>query len=136
MTDTANPDQQAAAEERVTVLERQLAEMETVHQAALLRAGLKAEAVRAGMIDLDGLKLVDASGVHLDEHGDVVGATQLMATLKRTKPWLFGLAGGTSGAFTSSVASAPPAQAPKARRAQDMTYEEWQAARAELLRRL
>ncbi len=129
MTDEATQD------ERVAALERQLADVQETHRAALLRAGLRAEAMRAGMVDLDGLKLVDTSDVAVDEHGEVTGAATLMASVKRAKPWLFGLSGGAAGS-SSSAASAPPAQPPKPRRAPDMTYDEWQTARAELLRRL
>ena len=127
MTEEAIPD------DRVAGLERQLADLQ--HRAALLRVGLRAEAVRAGMVDLDGLKLVDTSGLEPDEHGEIGGAPALMAAMKRAKPWLFGLSAAAGGS-TSSAVVAPPAQAPKQRRAQDMTYDEWQAARAELLRRL
>lgn len=118
--------------ERVAALERRLQEMEESHRGALLRAGLRAEAQRAGMVDLDGLKLIDTSQVSLDPTGDVVGGAALMANLRRAKPWLFGLSPG--GSSTSSAA-APPAQAPQPRRATDMTHDEWQAARTELLRR-
>jgi hypothetical protein len=128
MSEEANP------EDRVAALERQLAEVQESHRAALLRASLRAEATRAGMIDLDGLKLLDASELTLDDNGEVVGGVTLMTSLKRAKPWLFGMP--ASSASSSSAATAPPAQAPKPRRAPDMTHDEWQAARAELLRRL
>jgi hypothetical protein len=52
-----------------------------------------------------------------------------MREFKRAKPWLFG------GASTSSTAAPPPAQPPKQKLAKDMTPEEWQRARAELLKR-
>lgn len=124
--------EEASPDERVAALERQLADMHEAHRAALLRVGLRAEATRAGMVDLDGLKLVDASELNVDENGEVVGGAALMASLKRAKPWLF----GGSAASSSSAASAPPATPPRQRRAPDMTHDEWQAARAELLRRL
>ena len=57
---------------------------------ALVRAELKAEAVRAGMIDLDGLKLVDPADVRVNEAGEIEGAAMLMQKLRRAKPWLFG----------------------------------------------
>ena len=126
MTDEAIPDP------RVAALEQRLAEMQEAHRTALLGVALRTEALRAGMIDLDGLKLVDSSGLTLDDNGEVVGGTALMSTMKRAKPWLFG--GGS--ASSSSAATAPPAQQPRQRRATDMTHDEWQAARAELLRRL
>ena len=127
MTDEETPEG-----ERVAALERRLVEMEEAHRGALLRSGLKAEALRAGMVDLDGLKLVDTTEVAVDATGDIVGAAALMVKLRRAKPWLFGL---QIGSTTTSTASAPPAQGPQQRRATDMTHEEWQAARAELLRR-
>src|ERR1700757_4325020 len=37
----------------------------------IIRAELKAEAIKSGMIDVDGLKLADLSQVSLNEHGDV-----------------------------------------------------------------
>ncbi|HEX3350135.1 MAG TPA: hypothetical protein VHS58_18755 [Acetobacteraceae bacterium] len=114
---------------RAAVLERRLAELEATLNARLVRAELKAEAVRHGMVDLDGLKLVDPAAVTIDEAGEVRGAAALMRELKRAKPWLFG------GASTSSAASPPPAQAPKLRMASEMSHDEWQAARASLLQR-
>ena len=114
---------QAALEQRLAALEAQLRER-------LVRAELKAHAVRAGMVDLDGLKLADTSGLTLDEREEVMGAKALMASLRRAKPWLFG------AASTSSAASAPPAQPPRAKLATEMTDAEWQASKAELLRRL
>jgi hypothetical protein len=120
---TTNP-----AEARAAELERRLAELEASSRQRLIRAELKAEAVRAGMVDLDGLKLVDATAVMLTADGEVAGAAALMQTLRRAKPWLFGQPSASSAAIP------PPAQVSGSRRATDMTYEEWQAARSELLR--
>jgi hypothetical protein len=110
-------------------LERKLAEMEATAHERIVRAELKAEALRAGMVDLDGLKLLDTARVKLGENGEVEGAQALMRDLKRAKPWLFG------GASSSSTAGAPPAQPPKPRLATEMNFDEWQKARAELLKR-
>ncbi len=117
------------ADTRAAALQQRLAALEAQSRERLIRAELKAEAVRAGMVDLDGLKLVDTSEITVDEAGEVQGAAALMQSLRRAKPWLF------SGASASSVATPPPAQSPRARRAADMTTEEWLAARADLLRR-
>lgn len=127
---TANAGLTAA--ERVSALELQMDALQVTHQAALLRIGLRHEAQRAGMVDLDGLRLVDPSNVSVDANGEVVGVAALMADLRRAKPWLFGM----SGTATSSTHSAPPAQPTQIRRAPDMTYGEWQLARAALLRRI
>jgi hypothetical protein len=115
--------------ERVAELERRLAELEASTTARLIRAELKAVAVRAGMVDLDGLKLIDTADLKLDADGNVKGAGEVMRELRRAKPWLFG------GASTSSSASPPPAQPPRPKLATEMNYDEWQAARAELLKR-
>lgn len=116
---------EAAVAERVAALEARLRQR-------LMRADLKAHAVRAGMVDLDGLKLVDTSSLTLNDQDEVDGAETLMASLRRAKPWLFGAAHHS----TSSAAPAPPAQPPRARLATEMTDAEWQASKAELLRRL
>jgi hypothetical protein len=114
---------------RAEALERQLQEAMATHQAAMVRAELKAEAVRAGMVDLDGLKLVDLADVRVNEAGEIEGAAALMQKLRRAKPWLFG------ERHSSSPAMVPPAQPPQARRATEMSLDEWRAARAELLKR-
>lgn len=117
------------AEDRSAELERRLAELEAASHARVIRAELKAEAVRAGMVDLDGLKLIDTAGLRLDEDGNLIGAAELMRQMRRAKPWLFG------GANTSSTSSAPPKEPPRPKLATEMTYDEWQAAKAELLKR-
>ena len=94
----------------------------------VLRAELKVEAVRAGIVDLDGLKLLDLKKVELTSEGELANAAELMAQLRRAKPWLFG---GTS---SSSPASPPPAQPPRQKLATEMTDDEYRAARAAILK--
>lgn len=62
----------------------------------ILRAELKAAALKAGMVDLDGLKLADLSTVKLNDAGEVEGADALMESLKKDKPYLFGATGTTT----------------------------------------
>jgi hypothetical protein len=93
-------------------------------QSRLVRSSLRTEAVRAGMIDLDGLKLIDLSAVRLGDDDKVIGGRQLMDDLRRTKPWLF----GTSS--SSSAAIAPASQPVRQKTALEMTDEEYSAARA------
>jgi hypothetical protein len=114
---------------RAESLERQLDAARVETSARLVRAELKVEAIRAGMVDLDGLKLVDLSAVSVDEDGDVQGAGPVMERLKRDKPWLFG------GASSSSRAAPPQAAPPKPKLATEMTDTEYRVARAELIRR-
>jgi hypothetical protein len=114
---------------RAAELERQLHDIRAQHEQRVLRAELKAEAVRAGMVDLDGLKLVDTADLRLDDKGEVEGATLLMSRLKRSKPWLFGTPS------SSSSAAPPPSAPPRRKLATEMTDEEWRQARADILKR-
>ena len=114
---------------RAAELERRLAEVEETARGRIVHAELKAAAVRAGMVDLDGIKLLDASAIKLNAAGEVDGAAALMRDLRKAKPWLFG------GASSSSTAAAPGPRAPENKLATAMTFDEWQAARRELLKR-
>ena len=125
MTDTPTDD----AAQRLAALEQRLAKVEATATARILHAELKHAALRAGMVDLDGLKLIDTTALKLTNTGEVEGAANLMRELRRAKPWLFG------AASSSSTAAAPTAAAADAKPATAMTEAEWQAARAELLRR-
>ncbi len=100
-----------------------IAQMRIDFQSRLITANLRTEAVRAGMIDLDGLKLVDLSEVRLDENDKVVGGRKIMADLRRNKPWLFGVVS------TSSAATAPASQPVRQKTAMEMTEAEYTAAR-------
>jgi hypothetical protein len=109
--------------------EKAVGEARSAADQRVIRAELKAEALRAGMVDLDGLKLADLSTVKLNDAGEVEGAGELMEAMKKAKPWLFG------AASTSGTHPQPRSEPPKAKLAKDMTPEEWRAARAELLAR-
>ena len=96
--------------------------------ARLVQAELKSQAVRAGIIDVDLLKLLDTTSLQLDESGNLPKAQEILATLKRDKPWAF------AKANTSNPAPAPTPESPKTRMAKDMSYDEWRAARERLVR--
>jgi hypothetical protein len=115
---------------RATELEQQVRTLADQARTNLVLSELKAEAVRAGMVDLDGLKLLDASTVTVGDSGEVTGAATVMERFRRAKPWLFG------GASSTTTAVPPPSQPPRAKRATDMTPEEYRAARAALVRRV
>jgi len=126
MTEESSDDWQARAETAEAALSRWQAETE----ARVIRAELKAEAIRAGMIDLDGLKLLDAGSVKLNEQGELQDGAAVLARLKRAKPWLFG-----APASSSAAATPPRPEPPRIRHANEMSHDEWQAARAALIRR-
>jgi hypothetical protein len=124
-SNTPADDWQARAEQAEAALQRLQAEA----NGRLIQAELKAEAVRAGMVDLDGLKLLDLAAVKLSESGEVADAAGHVQRLKRAKPWLF-------NAGSSSAAAHPPRpEPPRQRHANELSHEEWVAARAVLLRR-
>jgi len=115
---------------RAESAEAALSRAQAEGQARLVQAELKAEAIRAGMVDLDGLKLLDLAEVKLTETGEVAEAAQVLAKLKRAKPWLFG------GAMSSSAAAnAPRPEPPRTRHANELSHEEWRAAKAALVRK-
>jgi len=130
MTDPveAPEDELESLRARTRELENRLLEVEEATRTKLVRAELKIHAVRAGMVDLDGLKLVETDELRLTANGEVEGAAALMASLRKRKPWLF-------GDVSSSSAATPPPSAPmKKKLATEMTTEEWRAARTDILR--
>lgn len=114
---------------RAADLELQLQTLAQQARSNLVMAELKTEAVRAGMIDLDGLKLLDPSAVMVTDQGTVLGSAALMERFRREKPWLFAAASSTTSAMP------PPSQPPRAKQATEMTAEEYRAARAAIIRR-
>jgi hypothetical protein len=128
-TPSYNPAETLAEDPRIAALEQKLSAQQAAHRTSLAHAELKLHAVRAGMIDLDGLKLVDPSRIKLSDAGEVEGADRLMADLRRDKPWLF------RHATTSTPGSPPPSTPPAAKSAMQMNETEWRAARAALLKR-
>jgi len=106
----------AAANERVTAAEKAANDR-------VLRAELKAIAVKHGLVDMDGLKLLDLSAVKLLENGDVEGADALFEAAKKSKPYLFG---------TVAVGTTTPTPTPKDGKAPDvreMNREEYAKAK-------
>lgn len=96
----------------------------------ILRAELKTAALKAGMVDLDGLKLADLSTVKLTDDGEVEGAEALMASLKEKKPYLFAVA-----STTTQTASTPNPKDPANKDARTLTKEEYAAQKAALTAR-
>jgi hypothetical protein len=125
---TPDDDALAQVEARASALERELEEVRGASQARLIRAELKVEAVRAGIVDLDGLRLLEIANAKLNDNGEVENAAELVGQLRRAKPWLF------NGGSSSSAASAPPAQPLRQKSATEMSDEEYRAARAALLK--
>jgi hypothetical protein len=119
----ATTDATTAAE---TAAEAKIKDANTAAEQRIIRAELKAVALKAGMVDLDGLKLADFSKVKLNEAGEVEGAEALMEALKKAKPYLFGTQS------TSSTATKPDPTKTEPKKATEMTDAEWRAARSKL----
>ncbi len=109
-------------DELKTAGERQVATALKQANERVIRAELKAEAMKAGINDPEDLKLIDAAGLTLNASGEVEGAAAAVSKLKRAKPYLFKGAAGTSGTDT------PPRPGDRqARDALKMTREEFKA---------
>jgi hypothetical protein len=102
--------------------------IEEGYRARLIAASLRTEAVRAGMVDLDGLKLLDTSTIGLNSDDSIINGRQLMQVLKKSKPWLF------RSASSSSLAAAPSHRPMRQKTAMEMTDDEYAAARSAIIR--
>jgi hypothetical protein len=111
------------------VLQASLRDLRDDSNRRAIHSELRAEAMRRGMVDLDGLKLIRHDSVTIDEDGVVHGVQTTLTKLRRDKPWLFG------AASSSSVAGVPEAVPARSKLATEMSLDEWRSARAELLRR-
>lgn len=96
----------------------------------ILRAELKAVALKAGMVDLDGLKLADLSKVKLNDEGEVEGAEALMTAMKESKPYLFG-----ATSTTTQTQETPAKKAGEPIDARKLSKEEYEAKKKELTAR-
>lgn len=118
----AKAEAEAAAESRIK---------ETVSLAdqRIIRAELKALAVKEGLIDLDDLKLINLNGISLDENGEVQGAEELMKQFRAGKPHKFGQGN------TSNPSPAPKPNAGSRKSAMEMTDEEYRREREKFMKR-
>ena len=122
-------DEVVALRARNEVLEASLRETRDGSDRRVIQSELRTEAVRRGMVDLDGLKLITGDGVSIDADGNVHGVQAVMTKLRRDKPWLF------AAPSSSSVAGVPASIPARTKLATEMTLDEWRLARADLLRR-
>jgi hypothetical protein len=107
----------------------ELARLRGDFEARLVIANLRTEGVRAGIVDLDGLKLIDLSTIRLGDDDKVIGVRKIMDDLRRDKPWLF------PGVSSSSTTLPPASQPVRQKTALEMSDEEYIAARAAITRR-
>ena len=118
-----------AMRERLDQMERETHDFRQQAEHRVIQAEMKVEAMRAGMIDLDGLKFLDLTRVQLEDGGGVAGGKEMIGQLKRAKPWLF------AAPSSSSVARVPPSRPARVKLATEMTDEEYRIARASIIKR-
>lgn len=129
-TDTEIPeDPETSLQARLEKLERDSQEHRRLTEKRVILAELKVEAMRANMIDLDGLQFLDLSDVRLSDHGGLDDGAEIIGRLKRTKPWLF------ASPSSSSTARVPPSGPARPKLARDMSDEEYRIARANIIKR-
>ncbi len=104
-------------------LDEQLAAERTAANSRLIRAELKASAIKAGIVDLDGLKLVDTSKLTVNAEGDVEGVDALMTDLAKSKPYLFKTQGSSGTSPVPSKDAPPPVNAVELRKKDPAAYE-------------
>lgn len=118
---------------KLTAADQAVKDAQTTAQKAaddrVLRAELKAVALKHGVVDMDALKLLDLSKVKLLENGDLEGADELFEAAKKAKPYLF--AAPTVGTTLKSPVpkNGEPADVRK------LTSVEYAAAKKEATRR-
>jgi hypothetical protein len=98
-----------------------LAQLRDESNRRLTVAEVKAEAIRAGMVDPDGLKLLDLSGAQLNDDGTVKLPDGFFDKAKEAKPWLFG---SPQPASSTTTQPPPPVEPPRVKRATEMTAQE------------
>ena len=117
-----------ALKARADALEEQLRQVEANTSRRLREAELQAEATRAGIVDIDGLRLLSPEALATVSGRDF-SAADVVHQLRRDKPWLF------LTVNSSSTQPAPVTAPSRTRAAMEMSVDEWRAARAALLRR-
>lgn len=105
--------------------EGKVSEAHTAAEKRIIRAELKAEAIKAGIVDIDGLSLADLSEVKLNDKGEIEGGSEAIAKLKEAKPYLF----AEPTTSSSSTRTAPKPGDTKPKSATEMTPEEYAAAK-------
>ena len=103
--------------------EARVAEAQSAASARIIRAEMKAAALKAGMVDLDGLKMLDLGAIKLNDQGEVEGADAILEAARKAKPYLFG------AVSTSSTSPSPrnePARDFDARTASPAELAAWE----------
>jgi hypothetical protein len=71
------------------LLNSKLAEVSSTYKKEIILSKLQTEALKAGIVDVDGIKLADLSSLSIDENNVLQGASEVISSLKESKPYLF-----------------------------------------------
>ena len=121
----------SAYTEKLTAAEKAAADAGERVSQATRDAALKLAAKDAGIVDLDGLKLLDTSAVKVGDDGAVAIPKDFFDKARESKPYLFAKTGAQTGT-TASTAKAPATTATTPKSARDMTPAEYAAAKSAL----
>jgi len=91
------------------------------YEKRMIETEVKAQAISAGIKDVEFVKLVDMSTVRLDDNGNIVGADTVIKDFKTRKPDLF----GAEKKFSSSSNSEVPEQKSSKTDARSLSNDDW-----------
>lgn len=133
LAEKAAAEAKGAAEKAAKDAEERISQAQQATNARIIQAELRAQAVKSGMIDLDGLKLLDTSAVTLDDKGEVVVPKDFFDEARKAKPYLFAATGAEKG-NTSNPNPAPKPAPTSDKKADDLKGDEYAAELAALTR--
>ena len=98
----------------------------------IVMAELKAEAIKAGIINHNDLKILDLNSIKLDEKGDVIIPKDFFDSAKKERPYLFKISGAESGNTTITTPSPSPTNIKK--KLSEMTKDEYEASKNNIIK--
>ena len=110
------------SQKEIQALKQSVAKEKETFQQKFIDAKLEAAAVAAGITDIDLVKLINKSGLTVDESGDLQGLSEAIQAFKEAKPSFFGTEKKVS---SSSNAPLPSGDSVKKVNAKDLTQEEY-----------
>lgn len=110
----------------------QAQEMNRVAETRMISAELRALSSEFGLKDMQYVKIADQSGIKIDQSGNVIGAREMMESLKKNHPDLFGNMTTTNPKFISTETSDVPSEKPMLR----ASKKEFEEAERNFLRSL
>ena len=125
---------ETAANAKIAAAEAKVAEAVTASERRIVAAEMKVAAKAAGILDMDFLKLIDTSGIKLDDKGEVSIPADFWEKAKTAKPAFFTPATGAEKGTTAPTGKPPVPGTVVTKAAKDMTKEEYAAAKAALER--